>query len=100
MGWLKDFADPETLLGPVFNGKNILDESNSNFSLLDEPDLNKMMDEAESLTDPDERSQAWGEIDTAITEQAPGIPYLWDKQPMLRSKNVNGWSVSRTRRST
>ena len=25
VGWLKDFADPETLLGPVFNGKNILD---------------------------------------------------------------------------
>ena len=25
VGWLKDFADPETLLGPTFNGKNILD---------------------------------------------------------------------------
>ena len=25
VGWLKDFADPETLLNPVFNGKNILD---------------------------------------------------------------------------
>ena len=25
VGWLKDFADPETLLGPTFNGRNILD---------------------------------------------------------------------------
>jgi peptide/nickel transport system substrate-binding protein len=89
VGWLKDFADPETLLGPVFNGKNILDEGNSNFSLLDEPELNKMMDEAELVTDPEERNKAWGEIDKAITEAAPGIPYLWDKQPMLRSKDVN-----------
>ena len=89
VGWLKDFADPETLLGPVFNGKNILDEGNSNFSLLDEPELNKMMDEAEVLTDPEERNAAWGEIDKAITEAAPGIPYLWDKQPMLRSSDVN-----------
>ena len=31
VGWLKDFADPETLLGPVFKGKNILDVGNSNF---------------------------------------------------------------------
>ena len=31
VGWLKDFADPETLLGPVFNGANILDVGNSNF---------------------------------------------------------------------
>ena len=31
VGWLKDFADPETLLGPTFNGKNILDQGNSNW---------------------------------------------------------------------
>ena len=41
VGWLKDFADPETLLNPVFNGKNILDEANSNFALLDDPAINK-----------------------------------------------------------
>jgi peptide/nickel transport system substrate-binding protein len=90
VGWLKDFADPETLLGPVFNGKNILDEGNSNFSLLDEPALNKQMDEAEGINEPKERATAWGEVDKAITEAAPGIPWLWDKQPMLRSTDVNG----------
>jgi peptide/nickel transport system substrate-binding protein len=90
VGWLKDFADPETLLGPVFNGKNILDEGNSNFSLLDEPALNNLMDEAEGVNDPEERATAWAEADKAITEAAPGIPWLWDKQPMLRSSDVNG----------
>jgi ABC-type transport system substrate-binding protein len=49
-----------------------------------------MMDEAEVINDPAERNQAWGEIDRAITELAPGIPWLWDTQPMLRSENVNG----------
>ncbi len=38
VGWLKDFADPETLLGPVFNGKNILEQGNSNFALLEQPE--------------------------------------------------------------
>ena len=33
--------------------------------------------------------QAWGEVDKAITEQAPSIPWLWD-WPMLISKNVAG----------
>jgi peptide/nickel transport system substrate-binding protein len=89
VGWLKDFADPETLLGPVFNGKNILEEGNSNFSLLDDPALNDQMDEAEAVTDPKERAAAWGEVDKAVTEAAPGIPWLWDKQPMLRSSDVN-----------
>jgi peptide/nickel transport system substrate-binding protein len=90
VGWLKDFADPETLLGPVFNGKNILDVGNSNFSQLDNPDTNKLMDDAEVINDPAERNKAWGEVDKAVTEQAPSIPWLWDTQPMLVSKNVSG----------
>ena len=90
VGWLKDFADPETLLGPVFNGKNILQQGNSNWALLDDPEINKAMDDAEVINDPAERNTAWGEIDRMLTETAAGIPWLWDKQPMLRSEDVNG----------
>jgi peptide/nickel transport system substrate-binding protein len=90
VGWLKDFADPETLLDPVFNGKNILDAGNSNFALLDDPAANKLMDKAEVINDPTKRKQAWGEVDKKVTDLAPGIPWLWDKQPILHSKDVNG----------
>jgi peptide/nickel transport system substrate-binding protein len=89
VGWLKDFADPETLLNPVFNGKNILEEGNANHALLDDPEINKMMDEAEVVNDPAERNQAWGEVDKAVTDAAAAIPWLWDTQAMLRSENVN-----------
>jgi peptide/nickel transport system substrate-binding protein len=90
VGWLKDFADPETLLDPVFKGSNILDVGNSNFSQLDDPKVNDLMDKAEVVNDPTERNKAWGEVDKAITEASPSIPWLWDKQPMLMSKNVAG----------
>jgi peptide/nickel transport system substrate-binding protein len=90
VGWLKDFADPETLLGPVFNGKNILDVGNSNFAQLNDPKVNELMDKAEVVNDPAERNKAWGEVDKAITDAAPGVPWLWDKQPVLHSKDVNG----------
>jgi peptide/nickel transport system substrate-binding protein len=90
VGWLKDFADPETLLGPVFNGKNILDVGNSNFAQLNDPKVNSLMDKAEVVNDPAQRNQAWGDVDKAITDAAPGIPWLWDKQPVLHSKDVNG----------
>jgi peptide/nickel transport system substrate-binding protein len=90
VGWLKDFADPETLLGPTFNGKNILDVGNSNFAQLDDPKVNELMDKAEVVNDPAERRQAWGDADKAITEAVPGVPWLWDKQPVLHSKDVNG----------
>jgi peptide/nickel transport system substrate-binding protein len=90
VGWLKDFADPETLLDAVFNGKNILDQSNSNFSLLDDKALNAEMDKAEVVNDPTQRAQAWGNVDKTVTGLAPGVAWLWDKQPVLESKNVNG----------
>ena len=91
VGWLKDFADPETLLDPVFNGKNILDAGNSNFALLDDPKINEAMDKAEvdqrarpSATRRGARSTRWS------PSTAAGIPWLWDKQPMLQSTDVNG----------
>jgi len=90
VGWLKDFADPEAELGPVFNGKNILQVGNSNFSQLDDPKINAAMDKAEVINEPTARNKAWGEVDKMLTEAAPSIPWLWDKQPMLKSSDVNG----------
>jgi peptide/nickel transport system substrate-binding protein len=104
VGWLKDFADPQTYLDPTFNGDNILETGNSNWSQLDDPQLNQQMNEAKLLTDPDERAQAWAEIDRKITELAPAVPWIWDKQPNIRSENVVGvvdadnaqWSLAHT----
>jgi peptide/nickel transport system substrate-binding protein len=90
VGWLKDFADAETLLDPVFNGKNILPVGNSNFSLLNDKAANALMDKAEVVNDPAQRKQAWGDVDKKITDLAPSVPWLWDTQPVLESKNVNG----------
>jgi peptide/nickel transport system substrate-binding protein len=90
VGWLKDFADPEAELGPVFNGKNILQVGNSNFAQLNDKSLNDMMDKAEIINQPKKRIAAWAEVDKKITDLAPGIPWLWDKQPVLHSKDVNG----------
>jgi peptide/nickel transport system substrate-binding protein len=89
VGWFKDFADPQTMLDPTFNGKNILPENNSNWSQLDEPAINKAMDDAAVLTDPAERNKAWGEIDKMVTEQAPAIFYQWVIDPVINSKDVN-----------
>jgi peptide/nickel transport system substrate-binding protein len=89
VGWLKDFADAQTLLDPTFNGENILDQNNSNWSQLDDPKINAAMDKAKVLTDPAQRAQAWANVDKMITAQAPAIPWVWDKDPLVYSKNVN-----------
>jgi peptide/nickel transport system substrate-binding protein len=90
VSWGKDFADAQTILDPTFNGKNIVQQGNSNWPELDVPEINKAMDEAELLTDPKERAEAWGKIDLMVTEQAPLVNWIWDKQALLRSEDVNG----------
>jgi peptide/nickel transport system substrate-binding protein len=90
VGWLKDFADPQTVLDPTFNGKNIIPTNNSNWPQLNDPAINKAMDQAETILDPSQRADAWGKIDDMVTAAAPGILWLWDKGPSIMSKNVNG----------
>jgi peptide/nickel transport system substrate-binding protein len=88
VGWLKDFANPQTFLDPTFNGANILAQNNSNWSELDVPEINDAMEQAKLLTDPAESAQAWADIDTQITEAAPAVMWIWDKNPVISSKNV------------
>ena len=90
VGWLKDFSDAQTYLDPTFNGENILQTGNSNWSQLNDKALNAEMDKAKLLTDPKERAQAWGEIDKKLTELAPAVDWIWDKTPLIRSPNVVG----------
>jgi peptide/nickel transport system substrate-binding protein len=90
VGFLKDFNDPQGLLDPVFNGKNILQANNTNWTQLDDPKLNDMMAKAATVPVGPERNKAWGDIDRTATELAPGIPFLWDKTPTVEASNVRG----------
>ena len=89
-GWFKDFNDPQSMLEVTFKGTEISPEgANNNLAQLDDPKINKAMDDAATLSG-EKRAKAWGEIDKMITEQAPAVPYVWDNTNLIRSKNVNG----------
>jgi peptide/nickel transport system substrate-binding protein len=90
LAWGKDFGDAQTILDPLFNGNNIVPQNNSNSSELDVPEINAAMEDAALLTDRRERAEAWAEIDRMVAEQAPVVPWIWDKTPLLRSADVDG----------
>ena len=89
-GWVKDFNDPQSVLDVPFNGASISPTNNSNWPLLDVPAVNKAIDDAALVAEPQARADAWGAVDEQIMAQAPAIPYLWDTQPNVRSADVNG----------
>jgi peptide/nickel transport system substrate-binding protein len=89
VGWIADFRDPQAVLQVPFSGEAIIPTNNTNWPLLDVPAINEAIDRATLVTDPEERAQAWAEVNRMITAQAPAIPYNWDTQPTVWSSNVN-----------
>jgi peptide/nickel transport system substrate-binding protein len=89
VGWIADFRDPQAVLQVPFSGEAINPVNNSNWPLLDDPAINKAIDKAVLVTDPEERAQAWADINKMITAQAPAIIYNWDSQGVVWSSNVN-----------
>jgi peptide/nickel transport system substrate-binding protein len=89
-GWFKDFADPQSMLEPVFKGSLINRSSgNINYSMLNDPKIDDAMNKA-ALLEGDARLKAWADIDKMIIQDAAGIPFIWDKTTLVRSKNVQG----------
>ena len=90
VGWLKDFADPQSMLQNTFSGDAIDPENNSNWAQLDDPEINQAIADAVYINDADERAQAWADIDNQVMEQAAVVPWVWDNQVNVSSTDVAG----------
>jgi len=87
--WGKDFWDAQTVIDPTFSGKSIIQEGNNNISLWNDPRTNALIAKAENTVNPTDRGDAWAAVDKAIMDKAGTIPWLWDKQALIHSSDVN-----------
>ncbi len=90
VGWVRDFADPLTVLYATFYGPAIVPTNNSNFGQVNDPQINAAIKQAALVADPTARAQAWANVDKMLVDQAVAIPEDFDNQPNLESKNVAG----------
>ena len=90
-GWFKDYNDPQSMLEPIVQGLELLSRRAATTT---SPSSTIPRSTRPWTTPPcstgDERDQAWGEVDKMIIEQAPAVPFVWDKTNLIHSKNVNG----------
>lgn len=89
VGWIRDFADPQTVLDAAFNGAAIAPTNNSNWPQLNDPAINQAMTKAELVVGTQQRAKAWADVDRMVTATAAAIPWLWDKQPLVTSRDVS-----------
>jgi peptide/nickel transport system substrate-binding protein len=90
VGWVRDFADPQTVLDLAFNGTLILPEGNSNWSQLNVPQINAAMEKAELVVGEPARAQAWAKIDEELVAQAAAAPEEYLTAANIEGKNVAG----------
>ncbi len=89
VGFFKDFTDAQSLLDPTFNGEAIIPNNNVNWPLVDDPKINGLIKAAKALPLGDERIAAWVAVNKELVTQAVAIPWVWDNQPVIASKDVN-----------
>jgi len=89
-GWIRDFADPLSILYPTYYGPAIVPTNNSNWSQQNDPAINAAMQKAALVLDPAAHDQAWANVDKMLVNAAVAVPEDFDNQPNIESKNVAG----------
>ena len=79
-GWFFDYKDPQSMLEVTFKGAAInKNGNNNNLAQLDVPAIDQAMDKA-NLLEGEERNKAWAQVNKMIVDQAPTVPFVWDRQ--------------------
>jgi peptide/nickel transport system substrate-binding protein len=90
LGWGKDFFDAQSMIDPIFNGKNIVPSGNVNTAQANDPKFNARISDAASITDAGKRGDVYGQLDKDLTGQVYYVTWLWDNEVNFTSKNVQG----------
>ncbi|MER7932897.1 MULTISPECIES: ABC transporter substrate-binding protein [unclassified Streptomyces] len=72
-GWSPDWPNGYSVFYPCWSGKNIGD-GRSNYAQLNDPSVNKAIDAAAKLTDPEAANKAWGAVDKQVMELSAVVP--------------------------
>ncbi|MCZ4098110.1 ABC transporter substrate-binding protein [Streptomyces sp. SID13666] len=94
-GWGADWPSGGPFLGPIFDGRQIVkDGSNFNNAQLDDPAVNKEIDEINKLTDLKAAAVRWGALDKKIGEQAVTVPLFHPVYKRLFGKDIKNVVIS------
>ncbi|SOB81345.1 ABC transporter substrate-binding protein [Streptomyces sp. 1331.2] len=89
-GWSPDWPGASTYLPIVFDGRLITAQGNNNYAQYDSPTVDAQIDTIAAMGDPAAAQAAYGQLAEQIMRDAPVVPFLWDKAPILVGPNVTG----------
>jgi peptide/nickel transport system substrate-binding protein len=88
-GWGADWPTGYGFFSSLIDGRKILAQGNSNYSEVNDPKINALIDKAVATTDADKAAAIWGQVDHQLMEvDATLVPMTWDKALVINSTNV------------
>ncbi|AEN14070.1 MULTISPECIES: ABC transporter substrate-binding protein [unclassified Streptomyces] len=94
-GWGADWPSGGPFFAPVFDGRQIVKSGyNFNSAQLDDPAVNKEIDEINKLTDLSAAAERWGALDKKVGEQALTVPLFHPVYKRLYGKSVKNVVIS------
>ncbi|OEJ24908.1 ABC transporter substrate-binding protein [Streptomyces agglomeratus] len=88
MQWGSDWPTGYGFLQQIAHGEAIGQSGNTNLSELNDPAINKLLDDAIANTDEAARNAAYTEVDKKLMEQAVIVPLSYFKVLLYRSPNA------------
>ncbi|MFF4157347.1 ABC transporter substrate-binding protein [Streptomyces sp. NPDC001678] len=88
MGWGADFLSGQGFLQPITDGRFIQESGNQNYTELNDPEINKLYDQAIAEIDVEKAGKIYQEANKKVTEGAWYLPFVYDKTITWRSSRL------------
>lgn len=93
-GWNPDWQGnaARSFFVPLLDGRQC-GEGSTNYACYNNPEVNKLIDQALAESDVDKASDLWHEADQKTMADAPWVPVTTGKNPLYHSKRVGNYNL-------
>jgi len=88
--WFADYPDPSNFLDVLFNGGRITDTDCNNVAFYNNPAVNQLVDTAATSMNVDERTKLFREAEKLLMADAPWVPLVNERVPMIVNPRLKG----------
>jgi peptide/nickel transport system substrate-binding protein len=92
-GWYPDFPDPGNFLEPLFHSRQINAKSSTNSSFLNDPEVDRLLDQGASMPAGAERLKIYQQVEAAVMKDAPWAPLYQEVESRVWQPNVGGVTI-------
>jgi peptide/nickel transport system substrate-binding protein len=79
----------------LVDGRLILPSGNSNYSEINDPEIDSLIDDAKKQTDPNKVADIYGQINKKVMDHASLVPFVYDKALNYRNPRMTNVYVSK-----